>query len=361
MTATWNPLGSIGYATTAISIGVGVYYLQQQVISSNPIAAACTSIQYASMEEFRQKTGYESYDTGLGLVLFNPWVCISTQKLYEIVSTSAAVGPILLVCRAMLQFLATVVTITEAGRQGNRGILLYPTLIRSLCFCFGSSIAFPAVWVSSCCLLGGPINQDGGVVNLLRARIGLGVWIALPQIIFTIMVLTVDTQRGIWKLCAGLLGSPILPLLPLVCWGRLLPPQLISSKDAIQSAKAVAFSFGVAGGIAFLGWIYVSYLFVTNYGADLGRFWNDVWSSAGPTTQALFVDAVAMCAALLVHIASRYSLSAVEALLLMPFIGPGAACALELATVELERFSVPANADIVTPESRSKSSKIKKH
>ena len=247
-----------------------------------------------------------------------------------------------MVCRALLQLLATVVTVTEAGRQGNRGILLFPTLMGFLYYGFGMSTMFPALWVSSYCLLGGPINHLGGVVNVLRARMGLGLWVGLPGTILSALVLKMDPGTRLWKICAGLLGSPLLTMLPLICWG-LRPPELFSSKYAVQSAKAVAFSFGVAGGIAFLGWLYTAYLFISNYGSDLGRFWNDVWAEADPTIQSLSVDVMALWLAFMVHIASRNSLSAMEALLFLPFLGPGASCALELATMELERFSVPAN------------------
>ena len=80
---TASSISSIGYAITALSIGVGVHYLQQEVIwpDSNPVATACTSVYYDSMDDFAKKTGYESYAPNVGFVLFNPWVCISTQQM----------------------------------------------------------------------------------------------------------------------------------------------------------------------------------------------------------------------------------------------------------------------------------------
>jgi len=397
---------SICYAITAIAIGLGVRYLHQHVIwihdkndkNQNPIVTACTSVEFDSMTTFCQQTGMVPYAQNLGLVLFNPWVCIVTQQLYNyVVDTQQQqqqqyfpMVRMLFVNKVGLQFLITVMTVTEAGRQHNRSILLYPTVMEIGYYLFGSgmSVVFPILWVSSYCLWGygnpfhfyqqaqdvdGSSNTEIGVVgiggdgmvNLSRARLGLGIWVGLPRVVLSVLAFKLDPNHSkLWKFCTGLLGSPLLALLPLVGWTlQPSPPHPMTSQaTAVQSAKAVATGYGIVGGICFLGWIYTTYLLITHYyyynnigdgggdgdgdgGSNLWQlFWNNAWAkwnSAEPSHQSLFVDVVALWLALILHISYRNIWSALEALLLLPFFGPGAACAMELATLEVERFSVP--------------------
>lgn len=330
---------SLCYAAASVVVGlVARSKLAQQPLG--PIVETCTSIDYKDMADFVDRTGYQPYDRRFGCILGDALVCIVTQQLYSSTTTNY----ILTALKLLLQLPVMTITVIEAGRQGNQGLLLWPTLLSLLYYCLGTSVIFPSLWVASYCLVGNNNNHynnlEGGATELKRGPAAL--LIALPSVLLFAMASHLS-----WA--PGLLGSPLLALLPLTCWSLKAPEDEVSSKDAIVSAKTIATTYAVMGMVSFLGWMGMIYTFVANYyypSATSDNEENDsssspwllFWNDANPS---LLIEIGALAMGWMLFLASRSTLSALEALLLTPFVGPSAAIAGELAALELEKYTIP--------------------
>lgn len=352
---------ALSYAATGVVIGLVGHSLQQQVwqATSDPIREACTSVAYKSMQDFVEGSGLRAYDTQFGLVLGDPVVCTTTQQLYQYIQEGSIAGLLLTGLKLLLQVPVTMTVVIEAGRQDNRGILLWPTLVSLLCYCLGTSVVFPSFWVVCYCLLGDNHyhNFESGATDFSRGPLAL--LVSLPSAVLFLMTIYLDAESEAWSICAALMGSPLLPLLPLAAW-TLRPPEEVSNKEAILSAKTVATNYAILAGLSFFGWIGILLAYSTSYGiTDFGKFWTEIWFS--PAVRALLVEVWTLSLAWMALIASRSEWSACEALLLAPLVGPGAAVAIELASLELEKYSIPdAPVRVVAGNGNSSSKKKKK-
>ena len=68
---------------SALSFALGAWaFVKTQAVTKEtfePIMEACTSTDYASMDEFVEKTGFHKYDKRVGLKVFDFLVCLITQ------------------------------------------------------------------------------------------------------------------------------------------------------------------------------------------------------------------------------------------------------------------------------------------
>ena len=77
----------------------------------------------------------------------------------------------------------------------------------------------------------------------------------------------------------------------------------------------------------------------TTYGTDYNLLLDDLWFDAHPSVQFMTIDATVLWMGLILHIGSRSLQHMAEALFLTPIFGPGAAPAMALASMELERYA----------------------
>jgi len=325
--------------TAAFVLGVWAFFKTQAVTKEyfEPIMAACSSSSndYGSVNEFAEATGYHPYDTRVGLVVLDPFICILTQFIHNLVETYPA-G--LLSWGAMLitSIPVTVLITLEAGRRGSTGLLLYPTGITLLCQLLGISIIFPVVWVPAYYLGANP----AGSVSMQRSKMAVFFLVSPVVITMLVFVFLADPPRSLWTLLVGILAGPILPLQNLFVWSVGPPPDKLSPFLVMKNAELAATSYGLAGLVALLGWFYWMYVVLTTYSTDYESLWKDLWTEATPAVQFMTIDATILWASLVLHIGSRSLKSMMEALLYTPFFGPGAACSMALASLELA--SIPA-------------------
>jgi fumarate reductase subunit D len=159
----------------------------------------------------------------------------------------------------------------------------------------------------------------------------------LPFVIFSIIVFEWDeTNTDLWKFSAGMLVGPVLASMPLLLWG-LGPPLGMTKEEQVTSTETCAFAYAFAGIIGLMGWFYLGYTYAIHYGAtDYESFLNALWQDANPSVKFMVVDAVVLWIGMMMLIASKSLSSFLEALLFTPFFGPGAACALALASNEMD-------------------------
>ena len=117
-------------------------------------------------------------------------------------------------------------------------------------------------------------------------------------------------------------------------------PTTISKDQAIKNAETAALAYGIGGIFSLLGYFYIAYTALTHYGLDSEALLNDVWFEANPAVKFMTIDCVVFWLAGLLFIGTRSLRRMVEALLTTPFFGPGAACGIALASLEMDASPV---------------------
>jgi len=82
---------------------------------------------------------------------------------------------------------------------------------------------------------------------------------------------------------------------------------------------------------SFLVWVYAFVAFIPNSLA--------IWTNANPSTQIIVIDTVVLFLALLITVLNENPVAAVQAILMGPLVGPGAA--LSYALLRQERYTMP--------------------
>lgn len=320
---------------TLASIALGMWaFAETQAIADESLEMdTCQSTDYTSMEDFVSKTGLRAYDERLGFGILNPFICVITQFLYQLdlhhpagfLTWGATISQVIPALFAMY---------VEGGRQGNKGLLLWPTALWVLCQVMGISVVLPLIWVPSYCIWG---NKEGGGVSLLRAR--LVFWVSLSMPVFTVLTFLVyPSDSDAWATCAGILGGPAtcLPGLLLVADKA---PSTISKEDANKSADILSFAYGMGGVVSLVGWFFLLYTALTHYGLDPTALARDVWFEATPEVRFMTIDGVVLWLGLLAYIGLRDLWRMVEAAAWAAIFGPGAAFSMVMASMELEALS----------------------
>jgi hypothetical protein len=321
------------FASIAFALGAWAFVKTQEVSGPafKPILAACTDFDI-SLADFSEKTGYHAYEPKLGLVVMGPFVCLITQFLYELNQTYPA--GLLTWAGIVIASLPVAVLITiEAGRSG-RGPVRDPIIVSLFCQVLGISVIFPALWVPAYCF-----GRGQGAVSETRARASIP--LLMPGLILSVLVFCLDTDSYAWTISAGILGGPILALLPVFLWGVAVPEN--SKEQRIQGARAASFAYIVAGVIAFFGWWFLVYVAWSSYGTDHAALWKDLWTDAKPCVAFMTIDAGVLWLAMVICIAFQSLPHATEALLMTPLFGPGAACSFAMARLEVENPSSSAD------------------
>lgn len=342
------PISTSNIVFAAISFAVGgCAFVKTQAIAGDwfePILKECTSNDYATVDDFVAQTGYHAYNQYVSLVFFlNPFICAITQFVHALAETYP--GGLLNWGVTSVATLPFVVLLNlEAGRQGSRGLIRYPVLVGILYQLLGICVVVPAIWVPAYCLGGNP----AGSVSIARSKgsfLLIFTWIILPLLLFEILE---DTQGYWWTLCAGIMAGPATPMTYLLLWFVGPPSDSITKPEATRNSEMVALSYGITGFISLLGWFYLMYVIMTTYNTDFEMVWKDVWAEAIPPVRFMAIDACVVWAGMVLHIGSRSFKGMVEAIVYTPFFGPGAACAMVLASLELE------NAPFVVPVTTSR-------
>ena len=335
------PVSASNILCASLSFALGVFaFVKTQAITKDffePIIQQCTSKDYATVDDFVAQTSYHAYTPYVGLVVLDPFVCVVTQFLYTLAESYPS--GLLTFGATVLAFIPTIVLITlESGRQGSKGPIRYLTSVFLLAQFLGFCVVVPALWVPSYCFGG-----SKGAVSTTRAKASF--LLTLPFIITFLMVFVLleATNSNLWTLCAGIFGGPLmaLPMLlvffvgPPPCENGVNETAKTAKVDAVKDKEIAAISYGLAGIVSLLGWFYLAWVVNSLYGTDYDMLWKDVWADTSPVIQFMAIDATFLWGGLVLHIGSRSFKSLIEAVLFTPFFGPGGACAMALASLEL--------------------------
>ena len=325
-----SPKRKAAFATASILLGLVAFKKVNEVSGPafEPILEVCTDATIAP-EEFAAKTGYHEYDAAVGFKVFNVLVCLITQFLFELRNTYPE--GLLTWCGLMVVALPFgIVSSLESGRAGVKGLLRFPVFIGLLYQLFGISVMAPLVWVPAYIY-----GAGNGCISTFRTR--LAVPLNAPGPIITIIVFVVDTASKLWTTCAGILGGPGLPMLGLVYWADTIPAtdKDDTYKSRIDSAKRAAFALRSMVPTAFAAWYVLVYIAYNKYGFDLPALWKGIWTDAKGSVAFMTVDTIVLFLAVIIYIAYRDEKAYVKALGLTPLLGPGAACSLILADIEM--------------------------
>jgi hypothetical protein len=295
-----------------------------------PILAVCTN-KDANVEE----SGYHSYDKRVGLVALDFLVCLITQFMVDL--TTVAPAGLLAWGTTMLSAVpASMLMSLEANRSGNKGLLKWPVIVSLLGQLFGISVVFPLLWVPSYVFFA---SGSSGHVNATLAKILI--LPVLPFMILTVALFTLDVSTPEWTTCAGILGGPMIcffGILPTL----LKPPTITTPQEVMKTARWTGLSFGVGGILSAIGWFYMLYVAFIHYGTDVQALWKDLWAEGHPSIKFMAIDASVLWLGVILYIASRKMSSAMEALMLTPLFGPGAACCMAVVALEMESASTLA-------------------
>ena len=325
-----SPKRKATFAAASILLGLVAFKKVNEVSGPafEPILEVCTDATIAP-EEFAAKTGYHEYDAAVGFKVFNVLVCLITQFLFELRNTYPK--GLLTWCGLMVVALPFgIVSSLESGRAGVKGLLRFPVFIGLLYQLFGISVMAPLVWVPAYIY-----GAGNGSISTFRTR--LAVPLNAPGPIITIIVFVVDTASKLWTTCAGILGGPGLPMLGLVYWADTIPAtdKDDTYKSRIDSAKRAAFALRSMVPTAFAAWYVLVYIAYNKYGFDLPALWKGIWTDAKGSVAFMTVDTIVLFLAVIIYIAYRDEKAYVKALGLTPLLGPGAACSLILADIEM--------------------------
>ena len=99
---------------------------------------------------------------------------------------------------------------------------------------------------------------------------------------------------------------------------------------------ALSSTYRIAGIIVFVGHIINLRLIAKIRGFDISSIWDELWTSAHPTVAFTTIDVGVLFLRFLLYISVQRDglISALKALVLMPFVGPSSACALIMSGQE---------------------------
>lgn len=320
---------------TSIAVGLGVWAFAETQTrlkeDFEPIVDACTILAPINLQAFEEK--YHPYEPLLG----GSFVCILTQFIHRLVLAHPA-GLLLWGATFCTALPTIVLLVLEAGRSGIHqpfwNPLRYPSLVLLLGQVFGISVAIPLLWVPA--YIWGR-STPRGTVSVARGNVAL--LCLFPSAILSVSVFVLNPASRAWTLAAGALGGPLLAAVPLMAWN--LDPQ--SESQATQSmVQTAARAYSVAGVVAFTGWAVLIFVVFQNYGLDYVALQHDLWISAPSPVQFMAIDAIILYGAILTYVAYIRFTAAIETLFQTLLFGPGAALAMILAELEMERMPLPA-------------------
>ena len=319
----------ICYAIASICLGSWAFVKVNSVSGPafEPILAACMNPEI-SASDFARKTGYHAYEPLLGLGVFNFLVCLITQFLLELRTTHPA-GLLTWGGVVVVSLPLVLLQTLSAGRRGARGPVRFPTAIGLLSQLMGVSVVFPLIYnPAHIYSLGGP----GVPVTCVRIR--GGALMAMPIVALTFLVFHASTESYVWTASAGVLGGPLLAMMGLALWTdesmavEATPENIARSSDSVQRA------YSVLALVSFVLWSFMVSVAYQSYGFSLNELWRDVWTEAGPSVAFMTIDTGVLYLGALLNIAYQSEWRAVKALVITPFVGPGAACCMALKDVE---------------------------
>jgi len=157
---------------------------------------------------------------------------------------------------------------------------------------------------------------------------------AMPIVALTFLVFHASTESYVWTASAGVLGGPLLAMMGLALWTDESMAVEASPENIARSSDSVQRAYSVLALVSFVLWSFMVSVAYQSYGFSLNELWRDVWTEAGPSVAFMTIDTGVLYLGALLNIAYQSEWRAVKALVITPFVGPGAACCMALKDVE---------------------------
>lgn len=319
------------YAITSFCLGAWAFNKVNAISGPffEPILAACQNPDI-SVDDFAEKTGYHYYESKLGLGAFNVLVCLVTQFLLELRETYPA-GLLTWGGVVVVSLPLNVFCTLNAGRNGGKGPVRYPTVFGLLFQLLGVSVIFPMLYNPSYIFSGARFG-----VPTTNVRIAVGTLSSLPVTLLTFLVFYAPTEGYVWTCAAGILGGPILAMSGLTLWADKSPALEITAQNIKKSSGAIQTAYTSLAIVGFVFWWCLVAVAFQSYGFAVDLLWRDVWVKAGASVAFMTVDTGVLYLGVILLIAYESERKAAKALALTPLVGPGAACCMIFKELEFE-------------------------
>ena len=323
---------------TTASIALGIYaQIHKMHITGpifDPILNACSTQHYESVSEFAQATGYQPYEPLAGMGIFTPIVCVVTQFMYQLRDIYPG-GYITWGLAVVGVFPLSIIMTVEGGRGDARGLIRYPICFGIISQFLGMSVSVPLLWVPA-------YIWGGGEGPVSSTRMYLGVVMALPAVIFSAIVFSVDTDAYLWRLSAGILGGPALAVVSGFAVWFDVPPNKESNSASVKHIKATKQTYGFMTLVSLVGWSAILHLTYASYGFDVTRIWKAIFTEAEAGVAFLTIDYILIYVGVIFGFLAYQSWStAMWSLLTLPILGPAA------VTIAAEKLELSASEKIL--------------
>lgn len=320
-----RPVTDYACALIGVAVGVSCMLATQAATKEwmDPIVVTCTQGEATHFERML-KDGMVPYNPSLG----GGFVCLITQFLNAL--REEYPGGLLTWGGVMIvSFPFSVASAVEAGRHGAKGPVRYSVAMGLLAQVLGVCVVMPAIWIPSF-VFGG--SRDG---PFHHQRPMAGVYTSIPATLLAIGIFVLDPMTAAWRNCAGILGGPLLALLPLVYY---LSPTPTSTMEMARNQSAARESYKRAflcmAVLSLVGWVTLVYVAYSVNGMNAEAVANGLWFEAHPAVKFMTIDTTGFFIATLIY-AYRQSVSLLlKTLLLTPVVGPGAALCLAMMQSE---------------------------
>jgi hypothetical protein len=257
-------------------------------------------------------------------MLGGSFVCIVNNLFYGLKQVPE--GIFAWCCIIAVYFPVAILVTVEATRVGVQGILKYPFFIFFLSQYIALSVAFPLVWVPMFLLWG-----RGSLPGFLSYHANTASFSGLFISALSFAFFAFETQAHVWRLATSLLFGPLLPVPYLTLF--LLPSNLSGGLD---SSSRIIKSYYSAALVSFFLWSFSLYLLVINYGTSMSII-GVLWTETNFSVQIINLDWFVWYLSILIIIVAENWIDGSKTMLMMPFLGPGAALAITLARQEQVR------------------------
>lgn len=332
------------YVLSLLGIGVGIacFKVMGEVSSPfmDPVVAKCTQGDYENHLERVRSNDLLPYEPMLG----GGFVCLITQFLGALKMNYPAGfltwGAVVLCSFPISLFLGV-----EGGRSGVKGPLRYPATVGLLAQFLGIGVITPALTVPS--FIFGRSRDNSGSFHPDRPKHAF--LISILVTLFSLGNFVLDISSTAWKINAGILGGPILALLPVYyyfspCCDEKEQPSAQAKKlyDKDRAITEYRKYLKYAGVLSFLGWMYLLFLSHSTYGMHVSSVWDAVWSNAHPSVKFMTLDTTGFYLGMVLCLGAEKIEDMVKCVALTPLLGP---CAISFVLLQRENLQFISMSD----------------
>ena len=264
-----------------------------------------------------------------GLIPFEPWlggsfVCIVTTMFHGL--TTVPEGMFAWGGITTIYFPVATLVIVEASRTGVKGLLRYPLVIFIISQYIAVSVAFPLLWVPMYFFWG-----RGTTLGFTQTHVNFTDAAGLFFFLVSMAFFTLDNQTYAWTWITSLLGGPFFPIPYVVA--LFLPS---NSSDPKTSSTLIVNAYYAAALAGFMLWACAIFILVRNY-QDAESILGALWTKTNFSVKIINLDWFVWFLSMVLVLANESLVDGLQAIIIMPLVGPGASLSYLLARQEQVR------------------------